>query len=140
MNWEEYQNTDAYKESHPNWNYRPSKAQLKEEEMRKCIADIDEHEKFVAEHFSDDEENPKIVTYVTTKIRNGRVCGMLGTGAYKECRMRAYEYNLACIGSEYDWAGVERVEAENLDELEDILDGYRELICESICDYDDYEY
>lgn len=154
MTWEEYQNTDFYKESHPDWNERKSKEDLVEEEMRRYIGCLDAyHEKINEQIKKQEEENcevddclykdilledkdteDRIVRYVTTKIFNGRVRGLLGVGNYKQALFRRFKYNVACVGSEWDWAGIERVVAENEDELSDILDGYRE------CEYDDYDY
>ena len=150
MNWEEYENSDWYRESHPNWNYKPTREELIEGEMRSYLADLDAYreEQRLAEENEDDEdaegkvdengENPKkIVTWITTKIWNGRVRGVLCTGDYEKCRYRKYEYNVACIGSEWDWAGIERIEAENQDELEEIINGYLEIEYEPY--YDDYD-
>ena len=145
MNWEEYENSDWYREAHPDWNYKPTREELIEREMRDYLADIDAYreEQRLAEENEDEDgdENPKkIVTYITTKIWNGRVRGVLCTGSYEKCRYRKYEHNVACIGSEWDWAGIERIEAENQDELEEIINGYMEIEYEPYYDEYDDEY
>lgn len=154
MTWEEYENSDWYKESHPNWNYRPSREDMIEEEMRRYLGDLDAYREQINEEIQKQEQesedgdvdeclydgvlledkdtNEKIVRYVTTKIFNGRVRGILRVGNYKQCLLARYNYNVSCIESEWDWAGIDRVEASSQDELDDILIGYRE------CAYDDY--
>lgn len=157
MTWEEYQNTDFYKESHPDWNHKPSDAELKEELMRSCLSDIDYHrEELKKNQFIevDGEEYDQIddgevyvteegkvlkVTYVCASTWNGRMNGLLGEGDYESCRMRKYEYDLANMRNEWQWACIEKVTYETDEELEEILDGYRELSYDSICDYDDYD-
>lgn len=155
MTWEEYENTDFYKESHPNWDYREPREVTIKNEMRDYINSVEEYEKRINDEIErqseendgevddclrngilpdDNDTEDKIVRYVTTKIYNGRVKGILKCGTYLQCLYARYEYNLACIGSEWDWAGIERIEAQNWDELDDIICGYRE------CAYDDYDY
>ena len=155
MTWEEYQNSDWYKESHPNWNYRPSREDKIEEEMRSYIGCLDEYREKINQQIEEQENTEdgdvdeclyndslledkdtedRIVRYVTTKIFNGRVRGVLKVGNYKQCLLARYNYNVACIDSEWDWAGIDRVVASNQDELDDILIGYHE------CAYDDYDY
>lgn len=154
MTWEEYQNTDFYKESHPNWNVKESREDKIRNEMRTYLGCIDSYDQRVQEMIDaledneedipdclfdgilpEDADNDKrIVRYITTRLWNGRVRGILRVGTYKECAYAKYNYNFDCIDSEWDWAGIERIEAADEDELSDILDGYRE------CEYDDYDY
>ncbi len=154
MTWEEYQNTDFYKESHHNWNVKESREDKIRNEMRNYLGLIDEYNERVEERIKEleekDEEVPdclydgtlpedadndkRIVRYITTRLWNGRVRGILRVGTYKECAYAKYNYNFNCIDSEWDWAGIERIEAADEDELSEILDGYRE------CEYYDYDY
>lgn len=164
MTWEEYQNTDFYKESHPDWNRRRSKEELIEEEMRDYLTSVDAYrdeirkEIYLQENKDDgdgevdeclyndilpkdaDTEN-RIVRYICTKLWNGRFRGILRIGTYLECLYARYNYNVACIESEYDWAGIERIEAKDQDELDEILNGYRESVeYYDIYGDDDYDY
>jgi len=159
MNWEEYMNTDAYRESHPNWDYRPSIEEQKEDLMRSYINDVDEHDNWLREHqmikldngeaidqIEDgevevtDDGDIRRVMYVCAKTWNGHLTGLLCVGTYKECRMKMYEYDLACLRSDYDWACVLRETYETDEERDAIIDSYRELACESVLDYDYDEY
>ena len=162
MNWEEYQNTDFYKESHPYWNYKKSREELIEDEMRGYLANVDAYRKEIEDEISRQESNEddgvadeclydnilpkdadtdnKIVRYICTKLWNGRFRGILRIGTYLECLYAKYNYNVACIDSEYDWAGIERIEAKDQDELDEILDGYRESVEYYDIYGDDYDY
>lgn len=151
MTWEEYESSDWYREAHPERFERKSKEDKIAEEMRQYLACIDEYNERVEEqkekYIDEDKDYPEcldkgitvedcppegVVTYITTKIFNGRVRGILRQGTYKECLLARYNYNVSCINSEWDWAGVKRITAQDADELDDILIGYRE------CEYDDY--
>ncbi len=158
MTWEEYENSDFYREAHPERFERRSKEDLVEEEMRRYIGCLDAYRKKLEEErqkFSDEDgdyppcldneilvedapDDGKIVEYVTTKIFNGRVRGILTHGSYKKCLLARYNYNVECIESEWYWAGIERITALNHDELEFILFGYRECEYDDYYDYDDY--
>lgn len=152
MTWEEYENSDWYREAHPERFERRSREDKIEEQMREYLGCMDEYRERIEEQkkescdddgcypecldngilIEDAPTDGRIVRYVTTKIFNGRVRGILRSGTYKECLLARYNYNVACIDSEWDWAGIERIVAENEEELDDILIGYRE------CEYDDY--
>lgn len=161
MNWEEYQNTDWYRESHQSDDYRTKEERIADEKenlMRNYLSDLDEYREQHDGYFetSDGElyektdyelvevegEEPVVmrVTYVCCTTWNGRVNGMLCSGSYQHCRMKKYEYDLSHMNSEWQWAAVEKITYSTNDELEEILDGYRELACEPYCDYDDYDY
>lgn len=147
MNWEEFTNTDFYRESHPEEFEKPSREDKIAEEMRRYLGCLDAYNERIfalkeeQENDNDGDYDPclddgvlcedkdtneRIVRYICTKLWNGRVRGILRVGTYKECLFARYNYNVACIDSEWDWAGIERIEAENEDELDDIIDGYRE--------------
>lgn len=154
MSWEAFQNTDWYRESHPDWDRKPTTEELKEGCMREYINAVDSYrermreqaeafaEKYDGAEFDDSceyDENGNVIakaTYVCTKIRNGHVYGLLGRGTYEQCQMRKYEFNLANIHNEWELAGVERITYTSEDELDDILIGYREAAYE----YDMYGY
>ena len=159
MTWEEYENSDWYREAHPERFERRSTEDKIEEEMRRYIGCLDEYRERINEQIKMQEEkndgdvdpclykeilledkdtDERIVRYVTTKIFNGRVRGILRVGNYKQCLLARYNYNIACINSEWDWAGIERIVASNEEELDEILIGYRE--CEYDDYYDDYDY
>lgn len=158
MDWETYQNSDFYKESHPNWDERKPREERIADEMRRYLAALDGYRKQVEEEIarqeSEDEEaeeclydgilpkdadnDERIVRYVTTNLWNGRYRGILKVGSFQECLYARYEYNVACIDSEWDWAGIERIEAKDQDDLDDIIAGYREAAAEREIFGDDY--
>lgn len=139
MTWEEYENSDWYKESHPDWNYRPTREEQIENEMRAYLDAIDDYRENDKEKDDELVEQGKIVRYVTTKCWNCRVRGLLSSGTFEQCRMRMYDYNVSCIGSEWEHAGIERIVADNEDELEEIINGYIEEAIEYDM-YGDYDY
>lgn len=162
MNWEEYENSDWYRESHPNWNEKPSREEKIADEMRRYLFDMDEYKKKVQKEIErqekendgdvkdecllggilpDDYDNEeRIVRYVTKRLWNGRFRGILKIGSYEQCLFARYEYNVACIDSEWDWACIERIEAKDEDDLEDIIVGYHEAAQEAEIYGDDYDY
>ena len=124
MNWEEYQNSDFYREAHPERFERRSEDELKFEQMASCVDDIKDYYANDEQKDEECEENGTHVTYVAIKLWNSRFRGILTKGSYEHCRMKTCEYNIACIGSEWDSAGIERIEYEDEDELSDIICGY----------------
>ncbi len=143
MNWEEYQNSDWYREAHPERFERPTKRDKEEELMRGYLWSLDayreEKRKKQEEEDNDEETTPTVkCTYIVTKLWNCRVRGILYHGDYESCLYRQYQYNLACIDSEWESAGIKRIEYNDDDELDEILNGYRE--CEYEFEYDDYDY
>lgn len=161
MDWETYQNTDFYKESHPNWDEKESSEIKIENEMRRYLASLDDYRKQVEEEIErqenenedgeaeeclydgvlpkDADNEERIVRYITTKLWNGRFRGILKVGSYQECLYARYQYNVECIDSEWDWAGIERVEVKNQDELDEVIEGYMDAAAE-IEIYGDYDY
>lgn len=148
MNWEEYENSDWYREAHPERFEKPTRAQQVENLMRDYLSDIDEFRKQISDEETF-EHNGEVyecsshelvegvvmnVAYVCAPTWNGRVRGVLACGSYEECRLKKYEYDLAHLNSEWEWACVEKITYTNDDELDDILIGYRE------CEYEDYAY
>ena len=148
MNWEEYQNTDFYKEAHQD-DYKETREEKIENEMRRYLGCIDEYRERVnnaiAAYEKEDKDIPyesynnrilpedcdkeeRIVRYVTLRLWNGRMRGILATGNYYKCALAQYNYNVACIDSEWDWASVERIEAKDEEEFDEILIAYREEI------------
>ena len=155
MTWEEYENSDWYRESHPNEDYRSPEEKLRDKKaelMRECVYDIDNYRKQTngyIEHNGElyEKTSHRLVedtvlntTFVCAKTWNGRVRGIICSGSYEQCRMAAYEYDVANINNEWEWACVEEITYSNEDELDDILNEYRELSCEPYYDYDDYDY
>lgn len=162
MTLEEYHNSDWYKESHPYWNYKPTREEKIENEMRQYLGCIDayrERVNNVIEAYEKEEKDipyesynnrilpedcdseERIVRYVTLKLWNGRMRGILATGNYYKCALARYNYNVACIDSEWDWASVERIEAKDEDEFDEILISYREEVeHDDIYGYDYDEY
>lgn len=160
MSWEEYQCTDAYRESHPK-ERELTKHEKIEELMRNCIYDIDEHNKWLNEHnfpkdkngevydmfdrevvigedgkvVVDENGNPLCVIYICATTWNGRIKGYTTCGSYKACRMAVFNYDVANLYNEWQWAVVARETYTTEDELDDILIGYRES-----CYEDDYDY
>ena len=151
MTWEEYTNTDFYREAHHD-DYRETREEKEENLMREYLADIDAYRETCSEFAADnaDEEDPLYKaehsdvksTYICCKMWNGRITGILKTGNYEVCRKAKYDHDLACIDSQYDYGMVKRIEYHDDDELEQILDGYREeCCCGGFWDcYDDDEY
>lgn len=150
MNWEEYLDSDFYKESHHD-DYHETREHKEEMLMREYLADIDAYRENCRD-FADgnvDEDDPQCDAehsttksiYICCKMWNGRIRGILKTGGYEECRKAKYDHDLACVDSQYDYGMVEHIEYTDDDELEAILDGYREECCGGgFWDYYDEEY
>ena len=151
MNWEEYQNTDFYRESHqskPDLRSQQQKTNDKREElMRNYIVSIDCHD------FDNDgdvyHEDTAMFTrtlYAAVKMYGRRTVGFLGYGDYRQAMMLVYDYNVSCINDEWSFARVEKIvvegstESELEEALEDTLLGYRELSFEMSMEYEDFDW
>lgn len=156
MTWEEYQSTDAYRESH-----RDERTKKEREEdllykfMKRYMEGIEEWNKRDAEaradgkrgadeDFIDAEGRLHHVIYFVLRKYQSRTTGCITCGDFKHCWKAVYDYNVSCISSEWDWATLEREEivvadAKELDEeIEAIIEGYRELNYCDPFDVDDY--
>ena len=152
MNWEEYTNSDWYRESHQNEfnTYKPSPEQQRITLMRECLSSIEGHRDSVKEFEYDGEvynsDEYEIVdgelmhvTYLCKRLWNGRYRGFIKNGTFEECVMARYDFNVANIGNEWEWASVEKVLYHDREELDDILCGYMDDAME-IEIYGDYDY
>ena len=161
MTWEEYQATDFYRESH-----RDDRSQREREEdllytfMKRYMDGIEDWEQRNAEfrkthHIDNDDEqgidddfidndgNLHHVIYFVLRKYGSRTTGCITYGDFKHCWKAIYEYDVKCIKSEWDYATLKREEiiVDNVndlqEEIENTIDGYREL---SYCDPYDYYY
>lgn len=137
MTWEEFTNSDFYKESHHD-EYRETRDEKEETLMREYLADIDAYRESTEENESEDPlydaEHEEVKTiYFCYKMWNGRIRGILKSGTYEECRKAKYNYDLACIDSDWDYGMVKRIEYHDEEELEEIRVGIADDVC-----YGDY--
>ena len=150
MNWEEYTNSDWYRESHQESYYRPTEEEQRMTLMRECISSIDEHRDTVKEFEYEDEiynsDEYDIVdgelmhvTYICKRLWNGRFRGIIKNGTFEECVMARYDFNVANIGNEWEWASIERIVYRDKDDLDDIRCAYMDDAME-IEIYGDYDY
>lgn len=144
MTWEEYQNTDFYKESHVSDDYRTAKEKFQDEKTDLVLSCAEDINMYRNENNGDyietkdgevyDKDTVEIlddgtvlnVTYVCATTWNGRVNGIICSGDYEKCRLAKMEYDIQHIKCEWQWAVINRITYSNEDELEEILIGYRE--------------
>lgn len=145
MNWEEYENSDFYRESHPEKFERESpidkERRLTEDEMRTYLGRIDEYRK----RRQDDEEKayeqgeePKRENWVAIATWNFKPCGVLAAGDFETCALACYKHNVACIHSDWDYSRLERM-SDDPEEFDEELIALRDDIAGFECGYYDYD-
>lgn len=129
MNWEEYENSDWYREAHPERFERESpqdkELRLTEDEMRTYLSRIDEYRERIAakeEDSCDNEEEPKRENWVAIATWNCRPRGILAAGDFEKCALACYKHNIACIHSDWDYSCMERM-SDDPEEFEEELIG-----------------